>query len=270
MSSASTWTREVVPCPTPISEIVPGAMPYIPGPKLRVCLSRVFRRCGRCRKVLPQELFNRMGDGRQGWCRACFREYFRERGDLHRRQSGAARIARAVRARAHVLAYLRSHPCRDCGQGDPVVLEFDHVGRKRRNVSALVSDGLPLARIDKEIEHCEVVCVNCHRRRTARRAGWRKLTNGPVNAGRSKRDRNRELIVEMLRRSQCVDCGERDICVLEFDHVGVKQACVSRLTWSEVSLDTIRREIAECQVRCANCHRRRTSERAGHFRSSAV
>lgn len=57
-----------------------------------------------------------------------------------------------------------------CGEGDIVVLEFDHLRDKRRSVSTLVGGGWAWSRILEEIERCEVVCANCHRRRTARRA----------------------------------------------------------------------------------------------------
>jgi len=48
--------------------------------------------------------------------------------------------------------------------------------------------------------------------------------------------------------------------VLESDHVGVKRAQVSRIVFN-VSLATLKREIAECELRCCNCHRRATAER---------
>jgi hypothetical protein len=56
------------------------------------------------------------------------------------------------------------------GRPDPVVLEFDHLRDK------LFSVGMDLARrnwqcILDEIDKCEVVCANCHRRRTALRRG---------------------------------------------------------------------------------------------------
>jgi hypothetical protein len=35
----------------------------------------------------------------------------------------------------------------------------------------------------------------------------------------------------------------------------------------EVPLERLRHEVTQCVVRCANCHRRRTSEGARHFRS---
>jgi hypothetical protein len=68
-----------------------------------------------------------------------------------------------------ILEFLRGHPCVDCGETDPVVLEFDHLRDKVRNVSAMVNARMPWRAIEAEIEKCDVVCANCHRRRTAQR-----------------------------------------------------------------------------------------------------
>ena len=67
--------------------------------------------------------------------------------------------------------YLRLHPCVDCGESDIVVLEFDHLRDKTRNVSYLIGTG-EIPRIKEEIAKCDVVCANCHRRRTSERGGW--------------------------------------------------------------------------------------------------
>ena len=63
-----------------------------------------------------------------------------------------------------------------------------------------------------------------------------------------------------LMNSSCVDCGEDDLVVLEFDHVGMKTGDVCRLAVSGCSLRRLKSEIDECEVRCANCHRARTRE----------
>ena len=63
-----------------------------------------------------------------------------------------------------------THPCVDCGETDPVVLEFDHL-RDKRFAIRLSAHGRNWQTILDEIEKCEVVCANCHRRRTARRRG---------------------------------------------------------------------------------------------------
>ena len=74
-----------------------------------------------------------------------------------------------------VFHYLSSRPCVDCGETDPVVLDFDHVrGVKRKNISRMLSSTHSLAAISAEIEKCDVRCANCHRRVTAKRGGMRE------------------------------------------------------------------------------------------------
>ncbi|MEO8263129.1 MAG: hypothetical protein ABI566_11230 [Pseudolysinimonas sp.] len=61
----------------------------------------------------------------------------------------------------------------------------------------------------------------------------------------------------------CVDCGNQDIRVLEFDHVrGAKVANVARMVL-DASLDRVIAEIEKCEVRCRNCHAIATYERLG-------
>jgi len=67
----------------------------------------------------------------------------------------------------YIAAYLSTHCCVDCGESDPIVLEFDHVtGHKRSNISKMVSQGTSLLALKHEIEKCVVRCANCHRRKT--------------------------------------------------------------------------------------------------------
>ncbi|MFL5733498.1 MAG: hypothetical protein ACJ78Q_09880 [Chloroflexia bacterium] len=55
--------------------------------------------------------------------------------------------------------------------------------------------------------------------------------------------------------------------VLEFDHVsGEKKGNISELALRYGSWETILAEIAKCEVRCANCHRRITAKRIGNQR----
>lgn len=87
-------------------------------------------------------------------------------------------------------------------------------------------------------------------------------------ANRHKRVReqaNRQHVCDYLRLHPCVDCGEKDILVLEFDHQGDKYKAISSMIHG-YSLDRIKDEIAKCEIRCANCHRRRTLKANDSYR----
>lgn len=71
---------------------------------------------------------------------------------------------------------------------------------------------------------------------------------------------NRPRIREYLRAHPCVDCGEIDIVVLDFDHrdPAAKEYSVTVLA-AHKSWVRVLAEIEKCDVRCSNCHRRRTA-----------
>lgn len=86
----------------------------------------------------------------------------------------AARQARLKATRDWLLAFLRSHPCVDCGESDFVVLDLDHRGGKKLAVSKMMGRAYALPTIIAEVEKCDVRCANCHRRRSAHQLGtWR-------------------------------------------------------------------------------------------------
>lgn len=72
------------------------------------------------------------------------------------------------------------------------------------------------------------------------------------------RKRNYTFIENYLKTHSCVDCSESDYVVLEFDHVrGKKKDNISRMVYGS-SIKSLEEEISKCDVRCANCHRRKT------------
>ncbi len=124
-------------------------------------------------------------DGRQSKCKGCsktlFQTYYKLNGPKHRTAVHARTKEIRRENRQKLLTYFQSHPCVDCGESDVVVLEFDHVrGRKRKDVSRLLLQGYGWAALIKEIEKCEVVCANCHRRRTYRRSRTYRVCNSTV------------------------------------------------------------------------------------------
>lgn len=114
--------------------------------------------------------------GRGSMCKPCKKvynaAYYVQTKHIHN-PSRTRRTAEVVREnRLRVLDYLQSHPCVVCGEVDPVVLEFDHQRDKRANLSEMMCCGWTT--ILAEIAKCDVVCANCHRRRTAQQQNWLK------------------------------------------------------------------------------------------------
>lgn len=81
--------------------------------------------------------------------------------------------AARVRIRTHINTHLKTNPCVDCGETDPIILEFDHVtGDKEFNISDAAREGYGMQRLKDEIAKCEVRCANCHRKKTYKHSGW--------------------------------------------------------------------------------------------------
>jgi hypothetical protein len=249
--------------------------------------------CGDCKRFLSLIDFAYKYPERgilQNYCKACQKRRSREHYVLNT-AAYKVRIARnnqkvrtANRSRLH--EYLSSQQCADCGIRDLASLEFDHrdPALKLKDVSNMVQKGFAWATILSEIGKCDVVCANCHRRRTARQFDWHKVSPRAVvlpelprrgteeyeriksrRSGLARRDRNRRLVWNYLAEHMCVVCGETDPVVLEFDHVGRKDRDIG---WLIPASGTVRilAEIEKCRVLCANCHRRHTAAQYGRKR----
>jgi L-lysine 2,3-aminomutase len=82
------------------------------------------------------------------------------------------------------------------------------------------------------------------------------------------REENRQLVLDYLREHPCIDCGEADPIVLQFDHRNPKdkKKAVANLV-RYYSTEVVGTEIAKCDVRCANCHIRRTGKQFGWWKN---
>ena len=136
--------------------------------------------------------------------------------------------------------------CVTCGVARP----FAEFNRKRAS-----PDGL------------QNVCRDCNRERARRYYRENRERHLQVIAERTKAAKRRARLVvgTHLLEHPCVDCGEADIRLLDFDHVpgSTKTKNVMVLANNGYSIARIRAEIAQCEVRCRNCHARVTYERRG-------
>ena len=136
--------------------------------------------CNHCGEEKPIEAFNwrwKHLNKRQRTCRSCQNDqkanWYQKNKDTHKANVYHNKLAKIKESRAYAWEYLSTHPCVDCGETDPIVLEFDHVkGNKKETVMKLVKDGYSIDIIQKEISKCVVRCANCHKRKTYRDS-WR-------------------------------------------------------------------------------------------------
>jgi uncharacterized CHY-type Zn-finger protein len=250
-----------------------------------------MRQCAKCHQELPFDAFalrNKSRGTRQSYCRVCTALVGRAHYAAHASAYQARALVSSKRGRARnrlrLELLLRDQFCTDCGAHDLAVLEFDHRGAKRGNVSDLVRSAVAWETVLQEIAKCDVVCANCHRRRTARQFDWYKLAPEPlelpalpqrgtpgyeaIKSRRSllqRRHRNRELLSQFLRQHPCSACGEADPTVLDFDHLADKRFDIAHLL-VHGGTQRLLAEMAKCRVVCANCHRRATAQRAGRDR----
>lgn len=141
------------------------------------------RVCARCQSEKPVEAFpikDKARRTRRSYCVPCHSEYGKEHYQKNKpyylAKNAGARVRQRQSNRDFAYEYLLTHPCVDCGEPDPVVLDFDHVDPKLK----LWSIGKMLSRqaspaIEREIGKCVVRCANCHRIRTATQFGSYRL-----------------------------------------------------------------------------------------------
>lgn len=136
-----------------------------------------MKQCNRCKQTLALDMYNSKGKNKiQSYCKPCAREYARE--NYHKNREANAdkqRLSKKARMdaiRVDVRKLKEDTPCLDCGVRYPYYcMDFDHVnGKKVTHISEMIRNAAARWKIFSEITKCEIVCANCHRKRTHRRA----------------------------------------------------------------------------------------------------
>ncbi len=141
--------------------------------------SKICTKCNCEKDLLLFSARKRSKDGRSSWCRACFKtnweKQYYEHHDRYRNSHNESREKLREQNARKVFEYLTNHPCINCGESDPIVLEFDHRNRndKIESVSILIRNS-SWERIELEIQKCDVLCANCHRRKSAAEFNYKR------------------------------------------------------------------------------------------------
>lgn len=117
----------------------------------------------------------------QSYCRDCNKlyqkEHYSKNTNAYKKKEQNKRKEYRIVNKQHLLTFFASG-CKDCGETDLVVLECDHVSQsiKRFDIATAMYKTSEKVFLD-ELNKCEPVCANCHKRRTAKQFGsWRLNT----------------------------------------------------------------------------------------------
>ncbi len=144
-----------------------------------------MKTCSVCGQLKPLEEFYArkiVSDGKRSECKTCNKQKRNEFNNtiVGKEKAIASREKYITFKTNQIYSLLNQNPCVDCGEKDILVLDFDHLpGSKKEFSIARGALRHSWEKIKAEIDKCEVVCANCHRRRTAKRGNWRKLKWNP-------------------------------------------------------------------------------------------
>jgi hypothetical protein len=139
-----------------------------------------MKTCNNCKEEKELSEFQKRArnkDGHTDLCKVCKRAYDNAhyKANPHRKEYIRKNRHEASRRNAkYRYDYLSQNPCVDCGENDPIVLQFDHDNPAEKDINISNMRFHTIKRIQEEINKCTIRCANCHARRTAKQFGWYK------------------------------------------------------------------------------------------------
>lgn len=129
--------------------------------------------CHGCNQEKLKNEFNKNSkkkDGLQTRCRECNKVYLQGHYQDNKKYYHDKKKNFINDLHGKIAEIKEKNPCTDCGEFYPYyVMDFDHIGDdKEMNIANSINYG-NWAKIEEEIAKCELVCSNCHRKRTYNR-----------------------------------------------------------------------------------------------------
>jgi hypothetical protein len=123
--------------------------------------------CTQCKKLKGINAFNRVycsKDGYDDWCRKCLKAYKKEVKDFIVVKVDPYLDKKLIRE--DINKYKHDVGCNRCDEDDPICLEFHHLepDNKIDTIANMIKFNYSYEEIFNEINKCEVLCSNCHRK----------------------------------------------------------------------------------------------------------
>jgi len=142
-----------------------------------------MKKCTICKEEKELNCFNKnktKKDGLNNICRECSikrsKRYYDENREHHVKVITKRKTKTIFENRQKLFEFFKTNPCIDCGNDNPIVLDFDHRDdvEKVGGVGEILNRACSWETVQKEMEKCDVRCANCHRIRTAKQFNWYK------------------------------------------------------------------------------------------------
>lgn len=117
---------------------------------------------------------------------------------------------------------------------------------------------------DKKKGRRSTICKNCTRKygTTYYQDNAEEMKGNSMRSNMRRRQENALKMYEYLKVHPC-PCGESDPLVLDPDHLRDKKSNISKMLNNGYTWNGIMKELAKCEIKCANCHRRKTGKEQG-------
>jgi hypothetical protein len=132
-----------------------------------------MQKCRQCEEVKEDDAFayrDKKRGKRQTLCRECKtsynKEWYRQNSDTHKLAVAATSIVIRERNKQWLQNLKKDLQCLKCGESDPACLDLHHRNPAGKDMSlgSAISRGWSLAGLQSELEKCDVLCANCHRK----------------------------------------------------------------------------------------------------------
>lgn len=148
-----------------------------------------MKQCSICKVPQDESNFNKnrtRKDGLGTVCKECSKKrskkYYQE--NQEKQKAVVVKRNKEYRKRLQTIVLKEFEKgCKDCGNMDVRVLEFDHLPEYEKlfDISRIISSSMSEKILKEEIVKCDVVCANCHRIRTTERStSYRKDINSSL------------------------------------------------------------------------------------------
>ena len=190
------------------------------------------KKCSKCLKTKRLTSFYDLKEGKYGKrakCKLCMQAEAKAKGYYYKPR---VRVISPTGARLTALFEQGLKECSVCKS----VQELQHFSKRPTGKSYNAYDNY---------------CITC---RKQAKKDWHLQRNTEV----------RNFLYQHRVTNGCVDCGEKDPRILEFDHLRDKKFNLGKAhIMKGITLTEVKDEVRKCVVRCSNCHRRKTHKEQG-------